>query len=119
VAGGGGFVFRTVQSGSFGANVRINKIVRPAQYVHSEFGLTWHGYLSSDGWGGGEDSPCPPGGCNTEPARDGITVVGLEVGAGYRKLGADNPIFPVAGAGLYRVSVDDTTGTGSASAVVS
>jgi hypothetical protein len=112
VAGGPGFVFRTVQSSSPGLNLRAARIVRLASSVYSEFGVTWHGFLSSDWFVSGEDTaPCPPDGCFTEPARDAISVIGLEVGAGYRKLEAGNPIFPVAGAGLYRVSADDTTGT--------
>jgi hypothetical protein len=113
VAAGPGFVLRTVHSSSPGLNLRGSRIVKLASAVYSEFGVVWHGYLSSDWLSWDEDgkAPCPPGGCNTERARDGITVVGLEVGAAYRKFGADNPIFPVAGAGLYRVSADDTTGT--------
>ena len=112
VSAGPGFVFRTIQSGSPGLNVRAARIVNLARSVYSEFGVTWHGYLSSD-WGDrGEDgSPCPPGGCFSQPARDEISLLGLEIGAGYRELDADNPIFPVAGAGLYRVSAHDTAGT--------
>jgi hypothetical protein len=110
VAGGGGFVFRTVQSGSFGANVRVSRIVKVASDVHSEFGVAWHGYLSSDALGWGEDAPCPETGCNTEPRRDGIKLIGPELGITYRRLGAENPIYPVASVGLYQVSADDTTG---------
>jgi hypothetical protein len=79
--------------------------------VFAELGLAWQGYLSSD-WGGGEDAaPCPPGGCDSEPASDGITSLGIEAGVGYRDLTAGNPAYPQVGVGVYRVGADDTTGT--------
>jgi hypothetical protein len=112
VSGGPGFVFRSGQSSSPGLNLRVARIVPLTPSLYSELGVSWHGYLSSDWLNSGEDAaPCPPGGCNTEPAHDGITILGLEAGAGYRKPEAGNPIFPVAGMGVYRVSANDTTRT--------
>jgi hypothetical protein len=113
VAGGPSFVFRTVQSGSFGLNARVTRVVTRVGDVSVDLGATWQGYLSSDAWGPGgqgEDAPCPEEGCNVEPRRDGISVIGPEVAAGYRKSDAENPVFPVIGVGLYRIASDDTTG---------
>jgi hypothetical protein len=111
VSAGPAFVFRTVQSSSPGLMLRATRLIKLSNTVYSELGLSWHGYLSSDWASRGEDpAPCPPGGCFTQAARDAISILGLEVGASYREESAKNPIFPVAGAGLYRVSAEDTTG---------
>jgi hypothetical protein len=110
VAGGIGFVFRSVQSGSFGAHLRAGPVISAGSGFYLEPAATWQGYLSSDAWGGGEDVPCPIEGCNSVPARDGISILGLELSAAYRKSGAENPIYPVAGIGVYRASAHDTTG---------
>jgi hypothetical protein len=111
ISAGPAFVFRTVQSSSPGIDLRAARVVTLSHSVYSEFGLTWHGYLSSDWADHGEDAaPCPIEGCSEEPARNGISVLGVEAGGGFRKAGAENPIFPVAGVGLYRVSAHDTTG---------
>jgi hypothetical protein len=110
VVGGAGFVFRQVQSGSFGLNARISRVVLRAGGASVAVGAAWQGYLSSDAWGPGEDvAPCPPEGCG-EPLRDEISVLGLEVTTGYIKSTSANPIHPSIGAGLYRISTDDSTG---------
>jgi hypothetical protein len=75
-----------------------------------EPGLTWHRYFSSDSFGGGEDVPCPVEGCPPS-RRDGITLVGAELGAGYRELEAENPVYPATGVGLYRAAVGDSSKT--------
>jgi hypothetical protein len=111
VAGGIGFVFRSVQSGSFGAHLRAGPVIGAGNGWYLEPAATWQGYLSSDAWRGGGEAPCPIEGCNSEPARDGIHLVGLELSTAYRKSGAENPVYPIAGVGLYRVSAHDTTGT--------
>jgi hypothetical protein len=112
VAAGSGFVFRTVQSGSFGVNLRVARVIPVVEGLYLEPGVTWHGYLSSDAWSNwGEDSPCPPGGCNTEPRRDGIGFAGLEIGVAYLKPGATNSVHPVAGLGLYRSTARSTATT--------
>jgi hypothetical protein len=36
--------------------------------------------------------------------------MGLELAAAYHQAGADNPIYPIVGVGLYRVSSEDTSG---------
>jgi hypothetical protein len=102
VAAGSGFVFRTVQSGSFGVNVRVARVIPVVEGLYLEPGVAWQGYLSSDAWFGGEEAPCPPEGCYGEPRRDGIGFAGLEMGAAYLKPGAANSVHPVAGLGVYR-----------------
>jgi hypothetical protein len=110
ITGGGGFVFRQVRSGSPGALLRLGRVIRLGSAVYLEPGLTWHGYLRS-GWWWGEDSPCPESGCGEEP-QDALSIIGVEIGAAYRKSGAENPVYPVAGVGLYRAAASDTSETG-------
>lgn len=104
VAAGGGFVFRSVSNGSFGGHVRVARALPVAPAVYVEPSLTWHRYGSSDY---GNDA-CPIEGC-PPPRRDGVGLIGLEVGLAYRKAGASNLISPVIGLGLYRSTVQDTS----------
>jgi hypothetical protein len=105
LSGGGGGVFRTVHQGSLGVHFRGGPVFQPAPSVLLEPALT--GYWYGDSEHGGDLCPiegCPP------PRKDAISVLGLELGAAYRRLGADNFIYPMVGLGVYRVSAEDTAG---------
>ena len=105
LAGGGGGVFRTVDQGSFGVHLRGGPVYQPARSILLEPALAWYLYAHSPQ--GGDTCPiegCPP------PPQNAIGLFGLELGAGYRRLGADNSIYPMLGLGLYRVSSEDTSG---------
>jgi hypothetical protein len=105
VAGGGGYVFRTLNTSSFGAHLRVARVFQPSRGLYLEPGLAWHGYRRSPQYG----DPCPLDGC-PPPLEDAISLMGLELGGAYRKAEADNPVYPVGTVGLYRVSSQDTAG---------
>lgn len=106
VAAGPGIVFRSARTGSFGVNLRFGRMIQPTSSVFLEPSLTWHGYGRSAQGG----DLCPIEGC-PPPRRDEISLIGVEMSGGYRKARSENPIYPVAGVGLYRVSAQDTAGT--------
>jgi hypothetical protein len=101
---GPGAVIRTGQQGSAGLNLAAARVIQPARALYLEPGLTWHWYAK----GRYRGDLCPPTGC-PPPLRNSISIFGPEVRAAYRKT-ASNPLFPVAGIGLYRVSSQDTSG---------
>jgi hypothetical protein len=103
-AGGGG-IFRTERPGSFGLHFGGGPVFQPAPSILLEPTLTWHWYQRSPQ---GNDF-CPIEGC-PPPGEDAISVLGLELGAAYRRLGVDNSIYPMIGLGLYHVSSEDTSG---------
>lgn len=105
LSGGGGGVFRTVHQGSLGVHFRGGPVFQPASSVLLEPTLTAHWYGDSEH---GNDL-CPIEGC-PPPRQDAISVFGLELGAAYRRIGADNFIYPMFGLGVYRVSSQDTSG---------
>ena len=106
VSAGGGLLFRTDDPSSPGGQLRLSRVFQPRAALFLEPGLTWHGYARSSQGG----DLCPPGGC--PPIRqDGITLLGLELGASYRKSDAENPIAPLASIGLYRSASEGTART--------
>jgi hypothetical protein len=104
VGGGGGAVFRTVHQGSLGLNLQAARILRLTEAFDLEPGLMWQGYRRTSARG----DLCPPGGC-PPPLRNAISIVGPELRAAYREP-ESNPVYPVAGVGVYRVSSQDTSG---------
>jgi hypothetical protein len=104
VGAGGGAVIRTVHQGSFGVNLQVARVVQPAPALYLEPGLTWQGYGSSPQSG----DLCPMEGC-PPPLENAITSIGPELRVAYREP-EKNPVYPVAGVGLYRVSSQDTAG---------
>ena len=104
VGGGGGAVIRTVHQGSFGVNLQEARVVQPAPAFYLEPGLTWQGYGSSPQSG----DLCPMEGC-PPPLENVISIIGPELRVAYREP-EKNPVYPVAGVGLYRVSSQDTAG---------
>lgn len=104
VGAGGGAILRTEQGSSFGGNLRLSRILQPMTALFLEAGVAAHGYSSSDQSG----DVCPPGGC--PPIRDdGITLLGFELGATYRKASAANPLQPLATIGLYDSASEGTS----------
>jgi hypothetical protein len=101
---GGGAVIRTVHQGSFGLNLQVARVVQPARAFYLEPGLIWQGYGSSPQSG----DLCPIEGC-PPPLENAISIIGPELRVAYREP-EKNPVYPVAGVGLYRVSSQDTTG---------
>jgi hypothetical protein len=104
VGGGVGAVTRTVQTGSFGVNLQIGRVLEPAPAFYLEPGVSWQGYRRSPH----HDDLCPPGGC-PPPLENAISIVGPELKVAYREP-ESNPVYPVAGVGVYRVSSQDTVG---------
>jgi hypothetical protein len=96
---GGGLVLRTEHGSSFGGHLRVSRVFQPTASLFLEPGLTWHKYARSSQSG----DVCPPGGC-PPIRRDAISLLGLELGATFRKAGAGNPVQPLASVGLYRTS---------------
>ena len=101
---GGGAVIRTVHQGSLGLNLQVARVLQPARWFYLEPGLIWQRYGRSPQYG----DLCPPGGC-PPPLRNAISIMGPEIRVAYREPDR-NPVYPVAGVGLYRVSSQDTTG---------
>ncbi len=111
VAAGTGFVFRRIDSGSFGASFRAARVIPVVRGLYLEPGVSWYGFLSSDAWiNGGDDGLCPEL-CVHIPRRDGIGLLGLEVGASYLKPDASNRLHPVVGFGVYRSTARSTPTT--------
>jgi hypothetical protein len=104
VGAGGGAVIRTVHRGSLGANLQVARLMQPARAFFLEPGVAWQWYGRSPQ---GNDV-CPPGGC-PPPVENAISIIGPELRVAYREPEA-NPVYPVAGLGLYWVSSQDTTG---------
>jgi hypothetical protein len=104
IGGGGGFVIRTVHTGSFGVNLQAARLLQPAPAFYLEPGIVWQGYQRSPEHG----DLCPPGGC-PPPVENAISIIGPELRVAYREP-ESNPVYPVAGAGVYRVSSQDTSG---------
>jgi hypothetical protein len=104
VGGGAGAVIRTVHQSSFGLNLQVARVVQPARWFYLEPGLIWHRYGRSPRY----SDLCPPEGC-PPPLKNAISILGPELRVAYREP-ARNPVYPVAGVGLYRVSSQDTTG---------
>jgi hypothetical protein len=104
LGGGGGAVIRTVHQGSFGLNLQVARVVQPAQWFYVEPGLIWQRYGRSPQYG----DLCPPDGC-PPPLKNAISILGPELRVAYREPD-QNPVYPVAGVGLYRVSSQDTSG---------
>ena len=104
VGAGGGAVVRTVHTGSFGLNFQVARVLEPAPAFYLEPGIVWQGYQRSPQHG----DLCPPSGC-PPPLENAISIIGPEVRVAYRKP-ESNPVYPVAGAGVYRVSSQDTSG---------
>ena len=104
VGGGGGAVIRTVHRGSFGWNLQVARVLQPARALYLEPGIIFQRY--------GRSSPseglCPPEGC-PPPLENALSMIGPEVRVAYREPGS-NPVYPVAGVGVYRVSSQDTSG---------
>jgi hypothetical protein len=104
IGGGGGAVIRTVHQGSLGVNLQAARVVQPARAFYLEPGVIWQWYARSPDHG----DLCPPEGC-PPPLENAITIVGPELRAAYREP-ESNPVYPVVGLGLYRVSSQDTSG---------
>lgn len=104
VGGGAGAVIRSVHQGSFGLNFQVARVLQPAPAFYLESGIIWQGYKRSPR---GNDL-CPDEGC-PPPLENALSIVGPEVRASYREP-ESNPVFPVAGIGLFRVSSQDTSG---------
>jgi hypothetical protein len=102
VAAGGSVVLRTEHPGSFGGHLRLSRVLQPMTALFLEPGLTWHGYTRSPQ----SHDVCPIEGC-PPIRRDGVSLLGLELGATFRKAGAENPVQPLASIGLYRSSSQD------------
>ena len=105
VAAGSGFVFRSINNGSFGINLRAARVVPVLSGLYLEPAVVWHGYLSSDAWFDRPDfmfCPEPGESCETPPRRDGVGFAGIELGLAYLKSGAANMLHPIAGLGVYR-----------------
>jgi hypothetical protein len=96
---GGGIVSRTEHGSSFGANARVARSFQAAAGLYLEPGVAWQGYARSDQ----TYDVCPPGGC-PPVRRDGISLLGAELGARYSKLGRGSSVQPVASLGFYRSS---------------
>lgn len=105
LAGGGGGVLRTERPGSFGVHFRGGPVVQLTPSILLEPALTGHWYGRSPQ---GQDL-CPIEGC-PPPRQDAISLLGLELGVAYRRIEADNFIYPMAGFGVYRASSQDTSG---------
>jgi hypothetical protein len=104
LGGGAGAVIRTVHSGSLGWNLQVARILSPARAFYVEPGVVLQRYgPSAQGNDLCPDEGCPP------PLENAISIVGPEVRVAYRKP-ESNPVYPMAGAGVYRVSSMDTTG---------
>ena len=104
VGAGGGVVIRTVHTGSFGVNLQAARVLQPVPAFYLEPGIVWQGYQRSPEHG----DVCPPGGC-PPPLENAISIIGPELRVAYREP-KSNPVYPVAGAGVYRVSSQDTAG---------
>jgi hypothetical protein len=104
VGGGAGAILRTVHRGSFGWNLQAARMLQPAPALFLEPGVIFQHYgRSSTGGDVCPDEGCPP------PLENAVSIVGPEIRASYREP-ESNPVYPVAGIGLYRVSSLDTTG---------
>jgi hypothetical protein len=104
VGGGGGAVVRTVHTGSIGWNLQVARMFQPAWAFYVEPGLTLQRYgRSSQGGDVCPDTGCPP------PLENALSIVGPEVRVAYREP-ESNPVYPVGGVGVYRVSSQDTSG---------
>jgi hypothetical protein len=104
VGGGVGAVIRTVHRGSLGWNLQASRVLQPARAFYVEPGIILQRY--------GRSSPsnglCPPEEC-PPPLENALSIVGPEVRVAYREP-ESNPVYPVAGVGVYRVSSQDTSG---------
>jgi hypothetical protein len=102
VGGGGGAVIRTVHRGSLGWNLQVTRMFQPALALYLEPGIIFQRYGRSSQGG----DLCPIEGC--PPAlENALSIVGPEVRVAYREPGS-NPVYPVGGVGVYRVSSQDT-----------
>jgi hypothetical protein len=104
VGGGAGAVIRTFHQGSFGLNLQVSRVFQPARAFYLETGLSWQGYRHSVRGG----DLCPLEGC-PPPLEDAISIFGPELRLAYREP-ESNPVYPVGGLGVYRVSSQDTSG---------
>lgn len=103
-AAGAGVIFRTEHASSIGGHLRLSRVFQPTASLFLEPGLTWHGYTRSPQ----SNDLCPPGGC-PPIRRDELSLLGLELGATFRRAGAEGRVQPVASIGLYRSSSLDTS----------
>jgi hypothetical protein len=104
VSAGGGIVLRSEHGSSFGGNVRVARAFQPTAGLFLETGVTWHGYTRTDQ----SFDLCPPGGC-PPVRRDGINLLGAELGARYSRPGTGSSVQPLASVGFYRSSSLDTS----------
>lgn len=104
VGAGVGAVIRTIDQGSLGVNLEFARVVQPLRWLYLEPGVTWQHYWQSPEYG----DLCPIEGC-PPPHRNAISIVGAGLRMAYRDT-RENPVYPVVGAGFYRVSSQDTTG---------
>jgi hypothetical protein len=104
VGGGGGAVIRAAHRGSFGWNLQVARMLQPAPALYVEPGILLQRY----GRSAPSNGLCPPEGC-PPPLENALSIVGPEVRVAYREAGR-NPVYPVAGIGVYRVSSQDTSG---------
>jgi hypothetical protein len=95
---------RTDDPSSFGGHLRLSRVLHPTAGLSLEPGLTWHAYTRS----AQSNDLCPPGGC-PPVQHDGVSLLGVELGATYRKPETNSPVQPVGSVGLYRSASNGLT----------
>jgi hypothetical protein len=93
-----------VHTGSLGWNLQAARMFQPARHFFLESGISLQHYGRSSSSG----DVCPDQGC-PPPIENAVSIVGPELRASYHEP-ESNPVYPVGGIGVYRVSTLDTTG---------